>query len=335
MVTGKPKTPPEAGVEHPTKIPEMKLVLRKAQVALDKNPEKMNRHEQNLLILKKFIKIVPKKEGGTERVFFSTSFPLSSDFKEVAKRVKRMARRLAKITLRDWMLTWEDLEGKLEDDDYEAFKESIFKSFAKFILSIYDTEDLERYCSRNQLDVEYKKFYSEKLYPLEHDENPYKLIAEGKIKFDGFPSLAEHDVGFIISIYLLNRKLVQGKALANFLPGVRLMDFGVTSYDAACFKGKKSNHRNFREIARTVMLHYVPVKLWNMSFAVTDGVRDGRYGSFADEVIDLVNIADGRRRFQGHHYISNHHILWAVGLTGIKDLVDKLIEGIGLSKLVK
>ncbi|XVF31757.1 hypothetical protein REPUB_Repub17cG0019700 [Reevesia pubescens] len=183
----------------------------------------------------------------------------------------------------------------------KPLRKSIFKRFAKFILSIYDTEDHERYCSRNQLDVEYKNFYSEKLYPLEHDENPYKLIAEGKIKFDVFPSLAEHDVGFIIS--------------------VRLMDFGVTSYDAACFKEK--DHRNFREIARTVMLHYVPMKHWNMSFAVTDGWRDARYGSFADEVIDLVYIPNARRRFQGHRYISNHHILWEVGYedAGVEHLV--------------
>ncbi|XVF41971.1 hypothetical protein PTKIN_Ptkin01aG0323000 [Pterospermum kingtungense] len=56
---------------------------------------------------------------------------------------------------------------------------------------------------------------------------------------------------------------------------------------------------------------------------------------FAEEVYDLVKIADGLRRNQDHRFINTHHILWAIRLTGLKDLVDELVKSVGLRNVVE
>ncbi|XVF81967.1 hypothetical protein PTKIN_Ptkin16aG0004900 [Pterospermum kingtungense] len=259
-------------------------------------------------------------------------------------------------------------------------------------------EDFERFNWWHKLQPVYTKFWNYILSNLKVDytksitwlqilsnleiENPYKLVAEGKINLDDFPSLREQDVGRI------SLSLVFGLGASHHVVG--LMDFG-WPYDALCFF-KKGCHGRFVEMARTVLLEYVPMeedkKMYSIlgrgctldaicdealsnidrilelgncgeilaksfkgflasmikrrydtikciCFSVTYVLSDGKLGSFAKEVFELVHIAEVRRRFLSHRFISKHHILWAVGLTEFKDFVDRVIEEIGLKCLVE
>ncbi|XVF81966.1 hypothetical protein PTKIN_Ptkin16aG0004800 [Pterospermum kingtungense] len=376
-------------------VPKITPVLRKAQEALEKKLKKMTRHEQNLLILKKFLKVFPEKEGGYNGVFFATSFPSRADVGGVEKMVKKMATRLALVSLREWMLNVSTYLGlEVTDSNFdEAFEEPLFKSVAHFILHAFDLEDFERFNWWHKLEPVYTKFWNYILSNLKEDytkyktwpqllsdleiENPFKFVAEGKINLDDFPSLREQDVGHIL------RSLVFRFGTPEHVVG--LMDFG-WPYNALCFF-KEGCHDRFVEMARTVLLQYVPmeedIKMYSIlgrgctldaicdealsnidrilelekcdeilaqSFkgflvsmikrrydiiecickSVIYVLRDVKLGSFAKEVFELVYIAEVRRRFLSHHFISKHHILWAVRLTEFKDFVDRVVKDIGL-----
>ncbi|XVF81912.1 hypothetical protein PTKIN_Ptkin16aG0000600 [Pterospermum kingtungense] len=347
--------------------PKIALVPIKAQKALEKKLKKMTRHEQNFLILK---------------VFFATSFPSKAEVRGVEKIVKNMATRLALVSLREWMLNVSTYLGvKVTDSNFdEAFEEPLFKSVAQFILHTFDMEDFERFNCWDKLQTVYTKFLNEILSNLK-SENPYKFVAEGKINLDGLPSLREQDVGCILE------SLVSVLGASDAVVG--LMDFG-WPYDVFFFK--EGCHDRFVEMARTVLLQYVPmeedIKMYSIlgrgctldairdeavsnidrilelgkcdeilaqcfkdflasmikrrydilkcfCYDVTNVLRHGKLGSFAKEVFELVDIAEVRRRFLSHRFISKHHIFWAVRLTEFKDFVDRLVEDIGLKCLVE
>ncbi|XP_022719769.1 uncharacterized protein LOC111277630 [Durio zibethinus] len=183
-----------------TMVVDMQLFEIESCQELKRDLKKMSRHEENLLILKKFLKVRKEKEHNDQGVFFATSFSLSNDVSCVEERVKQMATILAMVTLRQWMLNgWKDLETLAKcakkSHIYNALQDSVFKSLAKFILSIFDTEDLERLNFYDRIVSENKRFYHEKLLPLppKDCDDPVKLI-EGKITLDGFPLLTEYDM---------------------------------------------------------------------------------------------------------------------------------------------
>ncbi|XVF76934.1 hypothetical protein PTKIN_Ptkin14bG0000100 [Pterospermum kingtungense] len=370
---GQHKNPPcsHKGLKNPPyshQAPKIALVLGKAQEALKKKLKRMTRHEQNLLILKKFLRVIPEKKGGYNGVFFATSFPSKANVRRVEKMVKKMATRLALVSLREWMLnvsTYLGVEVTNSNFD-EAFEEPLFKSVAQFILHTFDMEDFERFNCWHKLQLEYTKFWVENEILLNlKSENPYKFFAEGKINLDAFPLLTEGDLGSIL------RLLVIGLGGSDNLEGC---------------------HDHFVEMARTVLLEYVPmqedVKMYSilgrgctldaicdealsnidrildltkcdeilarslkgflasmtkrrydmlntMCHDVSYVLKDGEWGSFAKEVSELVHIAEVRRRFLSHRFISKHHILWAVRSTEFKDLVDRLVKDIGLRDLVE
>ncbi|XVF42066.1 hypothetical protein PTKIN_Ptkin01aG0330100 [Pterospermum kingtungense] len=216
----------------------------------DQEGQKKTRHQENLEILGRFLKL---KQGGYEGVFFSTSIP--SEEGEVEERVKKMAIRLAMVSLREWMLS--GVNSLVKGDYCGAFEESSFKSVAKFILRVFDLEDIERVFSFDELAAEYKRFYDEILVPLKSDENPFRLVAERKIKFDRFPLLREPDIGCILDKYCdLKHCGLHLKDEIGFL--VCLMRLGPDQYFKHCFKERC--HGRFVEMARTVLLHYVPLQ---------------------------------------------------------------------------
>ncbi|XVF42064.1 hypothetical protein PTKIN_Ptkin01aG0329900 [Pterospermum kingtungense] len=393
IVTCQPQSHQEDGVE-PTvpKAMQMAIVSRE-----DQDGQKMTRHEENLRILGKFLKV---NQGGNEGVFFSTSFP--SGEREAEERVKKMATRLAMVSLREWMLSGVDgLVEEIRGDCSRSFEEKSFKSVAKLILHAFDLEDLERFNSKDKLRAEYKRFYDENLSHLKSDENPYKLVAKGKIKFDGFPLLGEQDIGYILKSY--SCQVADGTLKIEFSDVVPLLDFGLDDdLEHCCFK--EACHGHFVEMARTVLLQHVPleedIKMHSildclvcncrrtlngfLLEAITDAVgkltkeehRDdeltekinfylsnitddrltrlsyvsspaahfvvyGQFGttffySFAQEVYQLVKIANAPRRLQCHRFISKHHILWAaVRFTKYKDLINNLVKDLGLRDLVE
>ncbi|OMP00960.1 hypothetical protein COLO4_12254 [Corchorus olitorius] len=57
--------------------------------------------------------------------------------------------------------------------------------------------------------------------------------------------------------------------------------------------------------------------------AVTVALEYGPFGSFSDDVFELVRIADSCRRVRGHRYISKHHFRSAFKLTKIEDCCIK------------
>ncbi|XVF42059.1 hypothetical protein PTKIN_Ptkin01aG0329600 [Pterospermum kingtungense] len=218
-----------------------------------KPEENLTRHEENLLILEKFLK---KNQGGNEGVFLSTSLP--SEEREVEERVKKMATRLAMVSLREWILSGVDgLVEEIRGDCSRAFEECSFRSVAKLILHTYDLEDLERFKSKDELLKQYKKFYDENLSHLKSNENPYEFVAKGKIKFDGFPLLVEQDIGRIFRSY--SCQMADGRPKIEFSDVVPLLDFGLDDYiEHCCFK--EGCHGHFVEMARTVLLKYVPLE---------------------------------------------------------------------------
>ncbi|XVF79354.1 hypothetical protein PTKIN_Ptkin14bG0215100 [Pterospermum kingtungense] len=312
-----------------------------------------------------------------------------------------MATRLALVSLHEWMLNVSPYLG-VKVTNSQAIGDSLFKSTAQFILHTFDMEDFERFNSHDKLEAEYKKFWKELSSYLEEDfegfttydklkskhtlswkynvesEIPHNLVANGKISLDDFPSLREQDVGYILTSCAYSN----GAAI--------LMDFGWPYDVLPCFK--EGCHDRFVEMARTILLQYIPreedVKMYSIlgcgrtldaireeAFSNIDqilelgksdeivaqsfkgflasmikrrycilkylcmfasyGLRAQTFGSFAKEVIELVEIADLRRRYLSHHFISKHQILWAVSLTEFKDLVDILVKDIGLKDVVE
>ncbi|XVF76936.1 hypothetical protein PTKIN_Ptkin14bG0000200 [Pterospermum kingtungense] len=277
---GQHKNPP-----YSHQAPKIALVLGKAQEALKKKLKRMIRHEQNLLILKKFLRVIPEKKGGYNGVFFATSFPSKANVRRVEKMVKKMATRLALVSLREWMLnvsTYLGVEVTNSNFD-EAFEEPLFKSVAQFILHTFDMEDFERFNCWHKLQLEYTKFWIENEMLLNlKSENPYKFFAEGKINLDAFPLLTEGDLGSIL------RLLIIGLGGSDNLAG--LMDFG-WPYDVLLFF-KEGCHDRFVEMARTVMLEYVPmqedVKMYSIlgRGCTLDAIRDEALSNI-DRILDL------------------------------------------------
>ncbi|XVF42542.1 hypothetical protein PTKIN_Ptkin01aG0371800 [Pterospermum kingtungense] len=358
----------------------------------DQEGQKLTRHGENLLILEKFLKI---NKGGSDGVFFSTSLP--SEERDVEERVKKMATRLAMVSLRKWMLSGVDGLVEKVRGDCGAFEERSFKSVAKLMLHAYDKEDFERFNSRDTLRAEYKKFYDENLFHLRSTENPYELVAKGKIKFDGFPLLREQDVGKLFESY--SYQGADGTLLNEFSGLVRLVNFGFYLCSPYCFE--EGCHDRFVEMARTALLQYIrleeDVKMHSIldclvcrcgstkkrfldDVCVDVGIPESKehqsdklnrtiyrdlfsmieercrmlryssvpaaafvrygpsgalYGSFAEEVSCLVQIADARRRFQSQRFISKHHIHWASRFTIYKGLIDDLVEALGITILVE
>ncbi|XVF41983.1 hypothetical protein PTKIN_Ptkin01aG0323900 [Pterospermum kingtungense] len=404
FVTSQPDFHQEGEVDPALpKAIQIASVSREDDEAREKGLQKMTRHEENLKILKEFLKVSQEKKGGNEGVFLTTSFPSKTDVSAVEERVKKMATALARVSLREWMLTGFSYLDGLEEiftrsDFLEAFQKNSFKSLAKLILRICDTEDFERFNCPDEIAEESRQFNDKILLPLKRDENPYQLVAKRKMNFDEFPLLREQDVS-----QLLKRYMDTYIRTAGVFAGVRVLEnFGLAADGKICFE--EGRHGRFVELARTVLLEHVPVvesirihsildflvcpcglavdefvqeavsdAVWNpeleklltndqlncladpiafcfiglvlkkrevlMSLsgnAIWILVRLRRPSCyFATEVYHLVKIADGLRRFQDHHFINTHHILWAIRLTGLKDLVDKLVKSVGLRNVVE
>ncbi|XVF42058.1 hypothetical protein PTKIN_Ptkin01aG0329500 [Pterospermum kingtungense] len=425
IVTRQPESHQGDAVKHA--VPKIAMISSE-----DRECRKMTRHEANLLILENFLQV---NRGGYEGVFFSTSFP--SEEREVEERVKKMATRLAMVSLREWMLSGVEGLGKQGWGDCGAFEEKAFKRVAKLILDVYDKldkehtsnivanlitkreqntclsihwrrwviflisalcfflqEDFERFNSRDKLLSEYKKFYDENLFHLKSDENPYKLVAKGKIRFDRFPLLREQDVGYLLKNY--SYQGADGTAQNEYIGSVPLMSFGFYLFSSCCFE--EGCHDRFVEMARTVLLQYINLKEDIKIHSILDcllcrcgstlegllhdvchdfgiqvskehqldkltwtayrdlsrmteerlrmlrrcsslpaaafvryGPSDTLFSSFGEEVCCLVQIADARRRFQSHRFISKYHIHWAaVRFTIYKELIDNLVEDLDM-----
>ncbi|XVF42057.1 hypothetical protein PTKIN_Ptkin01aG0329400 [Pterospermum kingtungense] len=244
IVTRQPESHQGDAVNHA--VPKITTVSSEDQECL-----KMTRHKENLMILEKFLEV---NQGSYEGVFFSTSSP--SEEREVEERVKKMATRLAMVSLRKWMFSGVDVLVKKVGGDCGAFVESSFKSVAELMLHVYDKEDFERFNSEDKLLAEYKKFYDENLFHLKSDENPYKLVAKGKIRFDGFPLLREQDVGYLLESY--SYQGADGTVQNEFSGLVPLLRFGFNLCSSHCFE--EGRHDRFVEMARTVLLEYIVLK---------------------------------------------------------------------------
>ncbi|XVF42006.1 hypothetical protein PTKIN_Ptkin01aG0325600 [Pterospermum kingtungense] len=225
--------------------------------AQERRLQKMTRHEENLQILKKFLKVSQEKKGGNEGVFLATSFPSKTEVSLVEERVKKMATALARVSLREWMLTGFSYIGGLEEistrsDFHEAFKNS-FKSFAKLILRIFDMDDFERSNCSDEITKESREFSNKFLFPLplKSDEDPYELVAKGKMNFDEFPSLREQDVGKLLEMYMNTTR-----GAANVF--VEIPVLGSRNFELTEHIFEEGHHGRFVELARAVLLEHVP-----------------------------------------------------------------------------
>lgn len=57
------------------------------------------------------------------------------------------------------------------------------------------------------------------------------------------------------------------------------------------------------------------------AFPITCGV----FGNFADEVLEVVKIANHRRRMEGVHFISVHHILFGLLKSRVGDTIESIL----------
>ncbi|OMO84754.1 hypothetical protein COLO4_21879 [Corchorus olitorius] len=92
------------------------------------------------------------------------------------------------------------------------------------------------------------------------------------------------------------------------------------------------NVHDFVDIARTVLLEFIQPEDGICYTSVTYAFNNGSFGSFSEDIYDMVYIADAIRKIKGHRYISKFHILRAFDYIAprIREFIDNLKHEVGL-----
>ncbi|KAF5936776.1 hypothetical protein HYC85_024282 [Camellia sinensis] len=263
--------------------------------------------------------------------------------------VEKIAEAVVALTLKGMLLLPWDTLAKL----HNTVRDSVFGTFAKFVLSIFDVSV----------------------------GGPLKAFAEGGMDVKAFSILREHDVGEMQQRY--QRYLSVFKDY-----GYQYDDFKVFLWDLDISKAKLdivSSPRD-RGLALGEMQKYVPLKedckvqltlelrrsrgyhvldtlfveawkcvkfeeLVNLensklsefvhtfkcglfflaelkisAEAVTFPLSCGVFGHFADEVIEVVQIVDHERRMRDHRFINLKHILFGLSLSRVGETVQRILN---------
>ncbi|GMQ00278.1 hypothetical protein CsSME_00047433 [Camellia sinensis var. sinensis] len=291
--------------------------------------------------------------------------------------VEKIVEAVVALTLKGMLLLPWDTLAKL----HNTVRDSVFGTFAKFVLSIFDVDDFKRIYNVRKIKKKCAALYSSYQSHLESDGGPLKAFTEGGMDVKAFSILREHDVGEMQQRY--ERYLLIFKDY-----GYQYDDFKVFLWDLDISKAKLdivSSPRD-RGLALGEMQKYVPLKedckvqltlelrrargyhvldtlfveawkcvkfeeLVNLensklsefvhtfkcglfflaelkisAEAVTFPLSCGVFGHFADEVIEVVQIADHERRMRDHRFINLKHILFGLSLSRVGETVRRILN---------
>ncbi|CAL5357717.1 hypothetical protein CsSME_00047433 [Camellia sinensis var. sinensis] len=296
--------------------------------------------------------------------------------------VEKIVEAVVALTLKGMLLLPWDTLAKL----HNTVRDSVFGTFAKFVLSIFDVDDFKRIYNVRKIKKKCAALYSSYQSHLESDGGPLKAFTEGGMDVKAFSILREHDVGEMQQRY--ERYLLIFKDY-----GYQYDDFKVFLWDLDISKAKLdivSSPRD-RGLALGEMQKYVPLKedckvqltlelrrargyhvldtlfveawkcvkfeelvnlensklsefvhtfkcglfflaelkisaLQRFQEAVTFPLSCGVFGHFADEVIEVVQIADHERRMRDHRFINLKHILFGLSLSRVGETVRRILN---------
>ncbi|XP_028080820.1 uncharacterized protein LOC114282377 isoform X2 [Camellia sinensis] len=291
--------------------------------------------------------------------------------------VEKIVEAVVALTLKGMLLLPWDTLAKL----HNTVRDSVFGTFAKFVLSIFDVDDFKRIYNVRKIKKKCAALYSSYQSHLESDGGPLKAFTEGGMDVKAFSILREHDVGEMQQRY--------ERYLSIFKDyGYQYDDFKVFLWDLDISKAELdivSSPRD-RGLALGEMQKYVPLKedckvqltlelrrargyhvldtlfveawkcvkfeeLVNLensklsefvhtfkcglfflaelkisAEAVTFPLSCGVFGRFADEVIEVVQIADHERRMRDHRFINLKHILFGLSLSRVGETVRRILN---------
>ncbi|OMO83601.1 hypothetical protein CCACVL1_11325 [Corchorus capsularis] len=274
--------------------------------------EKIIRHRENLEILEKFLYIIKDKEGGVKGCFniklLQPKYGREDPFKLVAQ---------GKINLDGLPLLREQdigrvFKGYLSDIGRIAIPVCHTPWVSNFGLAYNEHGDpFKKKC------LEFEKTARDVLLEFEPPDESSRM--KTSLEFRPFPSCAPvlHEV--------------KSKALEGLEPLYgKLLDLESSVSTKV--------YASMMQMMWSTMNDVVEGRHYDLSCiydAVTVALEYGSFGSFSVDVLDLVHIADTRRRFQGHRYISKHHFVWAFGETSIKNHVEELVKSVRLRSFEK
>ncbi|XP_028080826.1 uncharacterized protein LOC114282377 isoform X6 [Camellia sinensis] len=219
--------------------------------------------------------------------------------------VEKIVEAVVALTLKGMLLLPWDTLAKL----HNTVRDSVFGTFAKFVLSIFDVDDFKRIYNVRKIKKKCAALYSSYQSHLESDGGPLKAFTEGGMDVKAFSILREHDVGEMQQRY--------ERYLSIF------KDYG---YQYDDFKLDIVSSPRDRGLALGEMQKYVPLKLQRFQEAVTFPLSCGVFGRFADEVIEVVQIADHERRMRDHRFINLKHILFGLSLSRVGETVRRILN---------
>ncbi|XVF41965.1 hypothetical protein PTKIN_Ptkin01aG0322300 [Pterospermum kingtungense] len=320
FVTSQPEFHEEGGVDPALpKAIQIASVSREDDEAQEKRLQKMTRHEENLLILK---------------VFLATTFPSKIEVSVVEERVKKMATTLAR----------DDFE-RFNCSDEIANESREFSN--KFLLCAGGREREQNVAMFLQMYMDFARGADNVLL-----ENP--VLGLRNFGFAKHIFEEGHHSRFVElarTVLLEHVPMVESTrihSIPDFLvcPCGHAVDEFVQEavsdvvWNPELEKLLTNDELNCLALADTIVSRFVglaiakcEILIYLSSYAGWVLVQSRR--RYALEVYDLVQVADGLRRFQNLCFVSKHHILWAIRLTELKVLVDRLVESVGLTNVVE
>ncbi|KAF5937263.1 hypothetical protein HYC85_024769 [Camellia sinensis] len=182
-----------------------------------------------------------------------------------------------------------------------------------------------------------------KEYIMYSDGGPLKAFTEGGMDVKAFSILREHDVGEMQQRY--QRYLSIFKDYGYQYDDFKL-DIVSSPRDRGLALGEMQKYVPLKEDCKVQLtlelrrargyhvLDTLFVEAWKcvkfeelrFQEAVTFPLSCGVFGRFADEVIEVVQIADHERRMRDHRFINLKHILFGLSLSRVGETVQRILN---------
>ncbi|KAG5543196.1 hypothetical protein RHGRI_016070 [Rhododendron griersonianum] len=242
------------------------------------------------------------------------------------------------------------LSLRREDFEYKIVRESVLSSVAKFVLSIFSVEDLERIYNLNEISNDFWLFtyyiFLNFFFFVQSKCDPFVAVTKRRVEVDKFSTLREHDVCDVIQQHENRSKYtffefedvsesdvsIAMMELDNYVPLqadreiqftlelARRKSFLVT--DTLIFEslmGIKISDSDFCPTSPDESAPFDPQKVAFVREQLIDAIIFGR--PCTDELIEVIKIADYERGMRRQHFISMQHILFGLSLSRVGDIV--------------
>ncbi|KAI7991971.1 hypothetical protein LOK49_LG12G00433 [Camellia lanceoleosa] len=175
-------------------------------------------------------------------------WPAATGNRKCRGEVEKIVEAVVALTLRGMLLLpWDTLE-KLPN----TVRDSVFGTFAKFVLSIFDVDDFERLYNKRKKNKKCAALYSSNQPHFESDDGPLKAFAVGGMDVKAFSILREHDVGEMLQQYQRYLSLLKD---LGYPFKVFLWDFDLSEAKLDIVSSPRD-----RSLASAEMHKYVPLK---------------------------------------------------------------------------